>query len=716
MAEANSTFSESWYRIANKSICLRPGVRVRRQNYRGERWFVIENPFSNEFFRVRPAAYEFIARLRADRTVEETWKECVERFPDEAPGQDAVLQLLAQLYHANLLQYDEAADSSQLFERFKKRRQREVASQLMNIMFMRFPLLDPDRFLVRTLPLVGKLISPVGAVVWLAVVAWAGKLAMDNWEALRDQSQSVLSPQNLPLLYVALILIKTLHEFGHAYFCRKFGGEVHVMGILLMIFTPVPYMDATSSWAFRSRWKRLVVGGAGMLVEVFVAAIAVFVWANTGPGAISSLAYNMIFVASVSTLVFNLNPLLRFDGYYMLSDLLEIPNLSQRSNQQLRYYCERYLFGITQAESPAGNGKEAGWYVVFGITSGIYRVIVFGGVLLFVADQLLFLGVLMALACAISWIIVPSFKLVQYLGTSPKLDRVRPRAIGVTAGLLAVIILLLGVVPWPSHFRAPGVVQAQERSVLVNNVDGIVARVLAQPGHRVSPGQPLLELDNEELRFELRSVRARVAEVEARLRRALTETNADLAPLYSSLHAVTNHLAKLQRDEAQLTVRARHSGFWVAPGVQQYVGRRLPKGTPVGLLVEPGGFEFVATIPQADADALFGRKVHGAEVRLNGQAGAVTKAQNWRVVPGGQNTLPSAALGWAAGGEVPVAADQPSQSTEPFFEVLADFPQELQASLVHGRSGKIRFDLDPEPLLQRWFRRLQQLLQKRYQL
>src|SRR5512147_386896 len=162
MAEQLETFSESWYRVSRQRICLRPGIHVRRQNFRGERWIVLENPFSNQFFRLRPAAYEFVARLRPDRTVEEVWKECLERFPDQAPGQGAVIQLLAQLYFANLLQYDLAADSAQLFERYKKRRQREIGSRFLNIMFMRFPLLDPDYFLVRTLPVVGKLISPFG--------------------------------------------------------------------------------------------------------------------------------------------------------------------------------------------------------------------------------------------------------------------------------------------------------------------------------------------------------------------------------------------------------------------------------------------------------------------------------------------------------------------------------------------------------------------------
>lgn len=718
MAESPSTFSESWYRIANQRLWLRPGVKARRQNYRGERWIVLENPFSNQFFRLRPAAYEFIARLRPDRTVQEVWQECLNRFPDDAPGQETVIQLLSQLYFGNLLQYDSATDSAQLFQRFKKRRQREVRARFLNLMFMRFPLLDPDQFLLRTLPVIGKLISPAGAVLWLAVVGWALKLVADNFSALSSQAQSVLDPGNLPLLYAGMVIVKTLHEFGHAYFCRKLGGEVHVMGIMLMIFTPVPYMDATSSWGFRSRWQRMLVGGAGMIVELFVAALATFVWANTGPGTLHSLCYNMMFVASVSTVIFNANPLLRFDGYYMLSDLLEIPNLSQRANWQLRHYCERYLFGVKKSEPPTQRRREATWLVVFGITSGIYRVIVFGGILLLVADRFLILGLIMAAVCAISWVTVPVCKFVNYLASSPRLERTRPRAIAVSAALAAVVLVLLGVIPFPSHFRAPGILEARQRTDVVNETAGRIEKLLAQPGSRVVAGQPLLQLRNRTLELELVNAQARLAEIDARLRHAMKEATANLKPLHSMAESATNRLEKLRQDEAALVIKARHDGAWVAPGIEDYVGRFLPRGSNLGLVVDPTGFEFTATVKQVDADALFGRKIPGAEMRFTGQAGDVVPVSKWKVVPGGQHTLPSSALGWRSGGEMPVELQDPQgrRAAEPFFEVQAEVGRADEVALLHGRAGKIRFDLESEPLLPRWIRRLRQLLQKRYQI
>ncbi|MBI3868979.1 MAG: hypothetical protein HY299_10670 [Verrucomicrobia bacterium] len=718
MSSSSSMFSESWYRVASQRLCLRPGVRVRRQNFRGERWFVLENPFTNEFYRMRPAAYEFVARLRADRSVGEVWQACLERSPDEAPGQEAVLQMLSQLYLFNLLQYDNASDVAALFSRQKKRQQQELRSRLLNIMFMRFPLLDPDRFLVRTLPYMGRLISAAGAALWLVVVGLGIKTVMDHFPALREQGQSVLTPANLPLLYVGLILIKTIHEFGHAYFCRKFGGEVHAMGVMLMIFTPVPYVDATSSWSFRERWKRVMVGLAGMIVELFVAAIASFVWARTAAGTVHNLAYNMMFVASVSTVVFNINPLLRFDGYYILSDLVGIPNLTQRAGRQLRYYAERYLFGLTREQSPALNRREGAWLSVYGVVSGVYRIFVFGGILLAIGDHFFLIGVVMAAVCFISWVTVPVIRFCRYLASEPRLERQRTRAVSVSAGLIAAALVLLQFIPFPSHFRAPGVVQATVWTEMVTAAAGQVVEMVAAPGSPVKMGQPLVRMVNPEIDLEMKQAVAAVQEVDARIRLALSGTGADLRPLRQRLIALSNRVEKLRYDQSSLVLTSRQDGLWVAPELKDAVRRWVPKGTRLGILVNPAAFRFTATVPQEDVDALFARHINGAEVRLSGQAAAALKITSWQTIPGAQRTLPSPALGWRGGGDVPVAPDDPhgQKAAEPFFEVRAEFAPTDAVAMLHGRSGRIRFDLDSEPLLPRAVRRLRQLLQKRYQL
>jgi putative peptide zinc metalloprotease protein len=232
----------------------------------------------------------------------------------------------------------------------------------------------------------------------------------------------------------------------------------------------------------------------------------------------------------------------------------------------------------------------------------------------------------------------------------------------------------------------------------------------------VKAGQPLLEFANAEIDLELVHARAAVAEVDARLRLAMRERTADLKPLSMRLESLNKRVEKLEADKASLVVKARHDGVWVSPEIHDQVGRWLGRGARLGLLVNSNQFEFAATVKQEDGDALFGRKISGAEVRLQGEAGRVVPIRQWRIIPGEQQTLPSPALGWVSGGEMAVSPDDPQKAAEPFFEVHAEIGAQPSATILHGRSGKIRFDLEPEPLLPRWFRRLQQLLQKRYQL
>lgn len=716
MAETAGTYSESWYRIAEQHAALRPHLHIRRQFYRGERWYVLHDPINNQFFRLRASAYNFVSRLHMTRTIEQAWQDCLAAHPDRAPGQEDALRLLAQLYAANLLYSDLPADSAKLFERYQQRRDREMKSRLLNIMFARIPLLDPDHFLKAAMPLVKLVISPVGALLWLFVAGAGIKVALDNTDALREQSQGVLSPDNWFLLYLGFVIIKTVHEFGHAIMCRRFGGEVHTMGIMFMVFTPMPYVDATSSWSFRSRWQRVLVGAGGMIPELLLAACMMFVWANTGAGALHSLAYNMMFVASVSTLLFNANPLMRFDGYYILSDLIDIPNLYFRANQQLIYLIEHYAFGCQKAESPAHSRREAWWLGVYGLAGHIYRTCVFAVILFFLSSRYLILGVIMAAVCFVAWIVMPVVKLVQYLSTSPRLERNRVRAVSVCVGAVAVLLVFLELIPFPNNFRAPGVLQASEHTIVVNASPGSIRSLLATPGSQVQRGQPLLQLGDPELEFEVATAQAQLAESAAQELRALQEQTADLMPIRSRREVVEKHLHRLEEQQAALTVRAPHDGQWVAPEVDRLSGAWFPRGTALGQVINSGSFYFSAIVSEKDASRLFTREIRRAEIRLRGQAGITVPVSEQKIIPAEHQVLPSAALGWRGGGEVPVELNDTSgvRAAEPFFELRATLPPDAAALFLHGRSGKIRFQLAPEPLLHQWVRTLRQLLQKQY--
>jgi putative peptide zinc metalloprotease protein len=718
MLKIGRTFSESWHRVAKLRVSLMPTVKTRKQFFRGEKWYILYNEFNNQFFRLRPAAHEFVIRLSPDRTVEEVWEDCLQRNPDDAPGQEDVIQLLTQLYFANLLFFEVPADTEKLFERYRRRKQREIKSKLLGIMFFRLPLLDPENLLKRITPLIKILVGPIGAVLWFAVVFSAGKLVVDRFDTATQQAQGILAPDNLILLYIGLVFIKTLHEFGHAAACRRFGGEVHTMGVMLLVFTPLPYMDATSSWSFRSRWHRALVGSAGMIVEIFAAGVAAFVWANTGPGTLHSLAYNMMFIASVSTVVFNGNPLLRFDGYYILSDLLDIPNLSTRAFKHLRHLIERYMFGYRDSYSLARSMKEAFWLTVFGILSGIYRGVVFAGIILFVSDKFLLAGLIMAVLCVISWGIVPLFRLFSYLATSPRLARTRVRAIAVCIGMFAVLVLVLAVLPLPNRFRAPGIVESTEHIRVINGTGGYVEAVFVESGAPVVEGTPLLKLSDRELDFEIEAAKAQRQETLALQMRAMSEEAADLEPILKRLETVEATLEDLEKRRTALIVKARQNGIWVSPKSRELVGAWVDRGSMVGEIVNMAAFRFSAVVSQDEASNLFVNEIEKAEVRLFGQGGTNLEVENFMIIPYQHEKLPSAALGWGGGGEVAISVkdDTGLQAVEPFFQIYADLKPNPAIFFFHGRSGKIRFSLHPEPIVLQGIRKFRQLLQKRYRI
>ena len=306
---------------------------------------------------------------------------------------------------------------------------------------------------------------------------------------------------------------------------------------------------------------------------------------------------------------------------------------------------------------------------------------------------------------------------MRYLATNRQLDRVRTRAVAVTACGAAGLLILLGVVPFPAGFRAPGVVVASQRSQIANQTSGAVEVLLAKSGSEVKAGQPLIQLRNPELDADIASSVARLDEINARLLNAMRTNSADLAPLTELRDSVNGQLKKLSTDKANLLVRAPHDGIWVAPGIEEYIGREIKRGSDLGILVNPAAFEFLAGVRQEDVEALFRRARTNATVRLNGDAGITVLVNAWRVIPGEQKTLPSAALGWKGGGDIPVAADDNTgnHTVEPFFEVVGKLDSSAGVPLFDGRTGKIRFALPSEPLLSRWVRSVWQLLQKRYQ-
>ena len=634
--------------------------------------------------------------------------------------------MLSQLYQANLIVSDLAPDTARLFERHQRRLRQEIKSQVFGIFFLRIRLFDPENFLNRAWPVLRRLCTRTMGVLWLFVVAAGLAAVFSHWDRARDQGQSVLEPGNLLLLYAGFALAKLVHEFGHATAVKKFGGEVHAMGVTLLVFTPIPYVDATAAWAFRERWKRVMVGLSGMIPELFLAALCALLWANTGPSLINSLAYNIMVVASVSTLVFNLNPLLRFDGYYVLADLTDSPNLQPRASREWTYLVEHHAFGLKATENPARSRREAFWLAVYGVASWSYRIFVTVVIILLVADRYFGIGLLAGAVTFVGSFLLPVVGMVTYLLRDPRLMRVRKRAWLVTASAAALAALLLGVVPLPRHFRAPGTARAAGSAEVRAGVDGWVGALDVRGAERVGKGQEVARLVSPELELKIAAARADLEESLARERQMLSSLPAGIEPMRLRREAAESELTKLEADRDALSVRTPAAGTWSPRGEEDITGTWLERGAQVGEVVGSGpAWEFLAVVPQSEAGELFAGVIRGGEIRFKGTAGVSLPLTSWSVVPGRQDVLPSAALGWSAKGPVRVKLDDPRgiETAEPFFLVIArlDAPPAGQGSslppvLWQGRTGYVRFSLPPSPLLVRWAREFRQMLQQRYRI
>ncbi len=390
--------SPSWYRLADLRPRLRADVEVSRQRYRGRTWYALYDPVAGSTHRVSLAAYLFIGRLDGRRTVQEIFDQISAEPDAPAFGQGDIVKLLTQL-HANELLLSDAAPDVTLLEDARLRRKRSaVFSQLRNPLSIKLPLLNPTRWLNLTSGLFTPCFSRLGFFVWLAIVI-AGIVAAvsHSVELSQDVLDRAFSFANLPLLAVAYIVVKSVHELGHAYAVKAFGGEVREIGVMALVFFFVPYVDASASNAFRSKWRRATVAATGVAVELMLAALAALAWTRVEPGLARAFLYDVMLIGGVSTLVFNGNPLMRFDGYYVLCDLTETPNLGQRATAFWGRLAERRLLGLPQPEPQDLTAGERWLFLLYAPLSWLYRTFVLLGLGLLLMSQFFVFGVLLAI-------------------------------------------------------------------------------------------------------------------------------------------------------------------------------------------------------------------------------------------------------------------------------------------------------------------------------
>lgn len=704
-----SLFSPLWYRVADLKPRLRPHAELHRQRFRGQVWYVLQDHQTGRFHRISPVANLILSLMNGQRTVRELWNIAGSRAGDDPPTQDEVIQLLAQLHGSDLVQAEIPPDIAEIAERGAKTSRREILARLRNPLALRFPVFDPDRVLDRTLFLVRPLFTSVGFAVWLAFLLTAIMIVTLNWQELTTNlSDRVLATQNLFIILCIYPVLKGFHELGHAYATRVWGGEVHEIGIMLLILVPVPYVDASSASAFASKRQRIVVGAGGILVELFFASLAAIVWLNASPGLVRTIAFNVMLIGGVSTIAFNGNPLLRFDGYYMLADLLEIPNLATRANRYLFYLTQRYLFQVDTDDDPVTGHGEPKWFVLYALASFVYRMFVALGIAFLLASKFLIFGAAMALWTVGNLIVWPLVKGVRFIVSDQRLAANRSRAYAVTGGLAALAFLLLFVVPTPYAIVAEGVVWIPQNAEVRSKTDGFVETITAQPDSQVKAQSTLLQLGNPLLDSRVMVQEAQLQEAQNRYDAARVIDRVQAEIFLEEVHNIESTLVHYRRTKSDLTVRADQSGQLIIPDVSDLPGRYVKKGDLLAYVIDNRNLIVRVVVTQDDIDLVRSR-AGKVSIRLADRPETEYPARIVREVPSGDQELPSLALSTKGGGAIalnPARSQKPQALYNIFqFDVAPTVPVK---DANPGVRVYVRVDLGAEPIAWRFLRASEQ--------
>jgi putative peptide zinc metalloprotease protein len=727
------TFSQSWSRVSRLTPTLRPQVEIHRQVFHGEPWHIVHDPISNNFFRLNPVAYHFIGLLDGQRSVDDAWKITMDSFGDAAPTQHEVIGLLGQLNESNLLRIDLPADAHQLLKRNQKRKVRFWAGQAMSIVSLKIPVFNPNRMLDILLPLFRPFLTIWGLIAWIIFLAIAiGQFSpYITTFAKGVDPGSVLDPNNWGWLMILFVLTKAWHELGHGIMCKRFGGSVPETGIMFLVFFPAPYVDATSSWNFASKWHRILVASAGMMFEFILAGIATFVWVYSAEHTLArQLAFNTIFLCSVTTFFFNANPLLRFDGYYILADLIEVPNLYQRSSRYIQYIFQRYAFGMKNVQPVSTLAKEKLILFVYGILSQIYRALVMFGIALYVMTQFFIIGIIIAFWSVISWALIPTVKFVYWLLTSPALYERRFRAISVTVICTAIVLFFTGVVPYPDYRRVDGVIESENKAIITISEPGFVVEALAKPGDQVKKGQLLLRLKSPELEAELAKTKADILRTNAIIRGSYAKEPIERQLAQAKLDSQLESLGLLQKRILELNLTAPCDGQLMGELSPNLTGVFLSRADTVATIEDITKLRVTALIPQEHNASQFtqfagGSGIANVECRKAGAIDQIFTAQIQRIYAAGTKNLPHPGMGHAHGG--PIATDQQDQhgmtSHVPYFEMWLKLPEHDKdgvrshpAQTFPGQRVYIRLTLaERKPLLYQWIHTVRQAIRDRLQ-
>ena len=681
---------------AEPQLLLRRDLRSALHENRGDRYFLIEDPARDAFFRLGPTEWHFASKLDGRTSVRSAYQSVCEELGEHAISPEKAQNVCQWLTRSGLIKSDVTAGNQP-----PQTPEVRGPALLMSAFFFRIPLCHPDKWLERFVPYMRGVFSLPALCVWLVLVALGFQQVFQHWDRFRASTTAYLSPVTWIYLAIVWLVLKIAHELFHALACKHFGGRVGSSGIALILFAPVAFVDVTSAWTFRSKWHRIWTSAAGMYIEFAIAAVAAMVWARSDSPLVQTICHSVVMAASVTTVLFNGNPLMRFDGYYILTDLLEIQNLYGMGREHVRSVMRSVFFGLPRS------GKNApGWSAVviraYGWCSSFWRILVCLSMMLGASTLFHGAGILLAAAAAIAWFAKPLFGLVRYL-MIPQLDNQpsRSRFMTVTGSILAASAIL-AILPFPGGVAAPAIVDYEPLHYVRAEASGFVQRVQVEDGDEVVADAVLMTIRNDELSTQLLQVRAELKQSEVRSR--ILHREHDVSAYQAEqekIVALTEKVKNLDSQVQGLTIRSPESGKVLTRRLFALEGQYVELGETLITIGSHDAKAVLTLIPEEYVETFESRVGADPHVWVKGHGRPIRNSRLVRVEPSASDTLRHAALGGNAGGPIPVRVAQSEQNEgrsdsrfrmiAPRFYGVVELDANESARLEAGQLAEVRF-------------------------
>jgi putative peptide zinc metalloprotease protein len=702
----------------------------------GEVCWVVKDPISLKYFRLRRPEWIAFEMLSGTTSYLAIKDRLTAEFPESTFRLPDVQQLVNSFHQNGLLLIDTVGQAVPLQQRRSKEVQQKAVQLLMSAMSLKFPGVDPERFLAWLYPKVSWMFSGAATFAWASVCVAALVLVAQNaTEVFRrlPEFEQFFGFNNLLLMATVMIVTKSLHELGHGLMCKHYGGECHEIGFMLLVMTPAMYCNTSDSWRLPNKWHRIAIGAAGMYVEIVLAAICTFVWWYTQPGIIHYLALNTIFLCSFSTIVFNANPLLRYDGYYMLADYLEIPNMGQKSKQALTSKLRQWCLGMEPINPGLLPQRNQIAFAIYSVASFVYRWFVMLMIFWFIIQifepyGLEAIGHLMVAVSLIGMIAIPAWKVVKFIFYPGRTREMKTPHIFGTTVVLGLLAFGLFAVPVPHRVAASFVVEPLDAEKIYVRQPGVLHAVHAEVGSRVEAGGSIVTLVDEDLAVSVETLKVSHARVTAELENYSLQED-QLSDASRRINSATVELAEIERQLEirqrmldQLELKASRAGTLILPpnilespygesnrSLARWTGTPLDadnrncfleKQTLVCLVGDPHQMRARLMVDQSEAKQISAGQAVG--LMFDSAPGKVYRGQVEFVSREPVTTVPRQ-LTHAHGGPIatkPASAEGQQVPMLPIYEasvVLVD----VDSAILTGDRGTAKISVDQSPLGQR---------------